>query len=267
MTGSTRWARELVWPKPSTLSDGSAICGKSTKLQASANSEERLRGQCPGFAPPPTGFAVELQVTVADNASETQWICNEEAARESSEAALTLRPAYDTKLPAGRRGYAGAGTCASRGQPCEHILAEPVAPGTLPSKLVCKAIESLESHQHLVLFVATRQGYGTRRLERAGLNLRSPGLAQMASEVLSAALQPQEVHGGLQAMPQPADIHVLLVDDEKLSRTVVGNLLRKCNYKGALRKACALPLACYSRLLVSFTSSHRKLSQRQPQPD
>lgn len=27
-------------------------------------------------------------------------------------------------------------------------------------------------------------------------------------------------------------IHVLLVDDERLSRVVVGNLLRKCNYKG-----------------------------------
>jgi response regulator RpfG family c-di-GMP phosphodiesterase len=32
---------------------------------------------------------------------------------------------------------------------------------------------------------------------------------------------------------QPSDIHVLLVDDEQLSRLVVGNLLRKCNYKGA----------------------------------
>jgi hypothetical protein len=31
---------------------------------------------------------------------------------------------------------------------------------------------------------------------------------------------------------QPSDIHVLLVDDEVLSRVVVGNLLRKCNYKG-----------------------------------
>ncbi len=27
-------------------------------------------------------------------------------------------------------------------------------------------------------------------------------------------------------------IHVLLVDDERLSRLVVGNLLRKCKYKG-----------------------------------
>lgn len=32
----------------------------------------------------------------------------------------------------------------------------------------------------------------------------------------------------------PEDIHVLLVDDERLSRIVVGNLLRKCGYRGAL---------------------------------
>jgi len=31
----------------------------------------------------------------------------------------------------------------------------------------------------------------------------------------------------------PSDIHVLLVDDEPLSRLVVGNLLRKCSYRGA----------------------------------
>lgn len=35
---------------------------------------------------------------------------------------------------------------------------------------------------------------------------------------------------------QPSDIHVLLVDDEQLSRLVVGNLLRKCNYKGAFQQ-------------------------------
>ena len=32
---------------------------------------------------------------------------------------------------------------------------------------------------------------------------------------------------------RPEDIHVLLVDDEKMSRVVVGNLLRKCKYQGA----------------------------------
>ena len=28
------------------------------------------------------------------------------------------------------------------------------------------------------------------------------------------------------------DVHILLVDDERLSRVVVGNLLRKCFYQG-----------------------------------
>lgn len=32
---------------------------------------------------------------------------------------------------------------------------------------------------------------------------------------------------------RPEDVHILLVDDENVSRMVVGNLLRKCNYKGA----------------------------------
>ena len=30
----------------------------------------------------------------------------------------------------------------------------------------------------------------------------------------------------------PSDVHVLLVDDERLSRTVVSNLLRRCDYTG-----------------------------------
>jgi hypothetical protein len=33
----------------------------------------------------------------------------------------------------------------------------------------------------------------------------------------------------------PNDVHILLVDDERLSRVVVGNLLRKCLYKGVPR--------------------------------
>ena len=44
----------------------------------------------------------------------------------------------------------------------------------------------------------------------------------------------------------PEDIHVLLVDDERLSRVVVGNLLRKCNYRGNHRLlitvSCALSI-------------------------
>ena len=38
---------------------------------------------------------------------------------------------------------------------------------------------------------------------------------------------------GQQLGKKPEEIHVLLVDDENLSRVVVGNLLRKCNYQGA----------------------------------
>ena len=33
----------------------------------------------------------------------------------------------------------------------------------------------------------------------------------------------------------PKDVHILLVDDERLSRVVVGNLLRKCSYQGMPR--------------------------------
>jgi hypothetical protein len=46
---------------------------------------------------------------------------------------------------------------------------------------------------------------------------------------------------------EPAGIHVLLVDDERLSRIVVGNLLRKCGYRGALAGlfvASPLPRNC-----------------------
>lgn len=30
----------------------------------------------------------------------------------------------------------------------------------------------------------------------------------------------------------PSDVHVLLVDDEQISRTLVSSLLRRCNYSG-----------------------------------
>jgi hypothetical protein len=50
-------------------------------------------------------------------------------------------------------------------------------------------------------------------------------------------LQQPLAHGAAQpaAAPgpfNPSDIHVLLVDDERLTRLVVGNLLRTCKYKG-----------------------------------
>lgn len=40
------------------------------------------------------------------------------------------------------------------------------------------------------------------------------------------------MEGALVLGKRPEDIHVLLVDDERVSRLVVGNLLRKCNYQG-----------------------------------
>ena len=51
----------------------------------------------------------------------------------------------------------------------------------------------------------------------------------------SGAMEAEKANGshGLQLGTKPEDIHVLLVDDERLSRVVVGNLLRKCNYQGA----------------------------------
>ena len=41
---------------------------------------------------------------------------------------------------------------------------------------------------------------------------------------------------------KPEEIHVLLVDDEKLSRVVVGNLLRKCQYQGVCSARSTEPL-------------------------
>jgi len=34
------------------------------------------------------------------------------------------------------------------------------------------------------------------------------------------------------ATSSPAEVHVLLVDDERVTRLVVGSLLRKCGYQG-----------------------------------
>lgn len=69
---------------------------------------------------------------------------------------------------------------------------------------------------------------------------------------------------GLQLGKKPEDIHVLLVDDEKLSRVVVGNLLRKCNYQGAVRevqrccgantKPLITPLAHDKMLCICFNN-------------
>ena len=37
---------------------------------------------------------------------------------------------------------------------------------------------------------------------------------------------------GIEKQMPPSQIHILLVDDERLSRVVVSNLLRKCKYRG-----------------------------------
>lgn len=54
-----------------------------------------------------------------------------------------------------------------------------------------------------------------------------------------AAVQPNSLHSGKVSVDKaqagnlrPETIHVLLIDDERLSRLVVGNLLRKCRYRG-----------------------------------
>jgi hypothetical protein len=53
-------------------------------------------------------------------------------------------------------------------------------------------------------------------------------LVGLGSGPVSDALTPKPQKSSL----SPSDVHVLLVDDERLSRTVVSSLLRRCNYTG-----------------------------------
>ena len=51
---------------------------------------------------------------------------------------------------------------------------------------------------------------------------------------------------------RPTDVHILLVDDDKIARLVVGNLLRKGDYTGAAcacgrTQPCARPVAGHAR--------------------
>lgn len=71
------------------------------------------------------------------------------------------------------------------------------------------------------------------------------GVAHPLGGALRAAEQAGEdcpVHGSNKPVLEPApaagasNVHVLLVDDERLTRTVVGNLLHKCGYRGEHRK-------------------------------
>jgi hypothetical protein len=68
--------------------------------------------------------------------------------------------------------------------------------------------------------------------------LHPPAEAQPVANGAAAAST-----GGDQFAP-PHNIHVLLVDDERLSRVVVANLLRKCNYRGKLFVTGVCPLVC-----------------------
>lgn len=59
----------------------------------------------------------------------------------------------------------------------------------------------------------------------------------------------------LESVLHPQDVHVLLVDDEQLSRLVVGNLLRKCDYKG--EEGCARrPKAGHATLPAEAVRPH-----------
>ena len=44
----------------------------------------------------------------------------------------------------------------------------------------------------------------------------------------------------------PSDVHVLLVDDDRLERMVVSNLLRKCQYKVTVMESGAEAISCLS---------------------
>ena len=60
------------------------------------------------------------------------------------------------------------------------------------------------------------------------MSLAAPG--RPAHEAEKLQLGPLDLKPGL----SPSDVHVLVVDDEHLSRTVVSNLLRRCDYKGRI---------------------------------
>lgn len=75
-----------------------------------------------------------------------------------------------------------------------------------------------------------------------------------------------QLHQGLDCL-HPQDVHVLLVDDEQLSRLVVGNLLRKCDYKGEdetrRRHACATgPLLIMGDVSGKILQQHTRRSRR-----
>jgi len=54
----------------------------------------------------------------------------------------------------------------------------------------------------------------------------------------------------------PSDIHVLLVDDERLSRTIVSNLLRRCDYTGACADFFVTPLPACGAAVHALPINH-----------
>lgn len=56
-------------------------------------------------------------------------------------------------------------------------------------------------------------------------------MAAMAGPATAHPATQDPLPGALPTLA-PSDVHVLLVDDERLSRVVVGNVLRKCCYRG-----------------------------------
>ena len=60
---------------------------------------------------------------------------------------------------------------------------------------------------------------------------------------------------GIEKQMPPSQIHILLVDDERLSRVVVSNLLRKCKYRGMNLDIMCFPLQI-GFLIVNHTQVH-----------
>lgn len=95
--------------------------------------------------------------------------------------------------------------------------------------------------------------FGTDKALETGSSCNTSGpqrhvvnTAIQMNEVVRAL--PYGVSSGKSAVSRQPDgnllaetIHVLLVDDERLSRLVVGNLLKKCKYKGGFRPKAGNP--------------------------
>lgn len=89
--------------------------------------------------------------------------------------------------------------------------------------------------RHVYGIVAGRPSLPQEKNFAGGYQILSAEMVASQLDGAAPAIGTQLVaNGSVAAADQfaPHDIHVLLVDDERLSRVVVANLLRKCNYKG-----------------------------------